>query len=101
MLRKGVEVNMWNLEQCTKIWTAKAVYFLILLCTFVQSSLHISRVFFDILSKHFDFIQPKKNSLGIFAPTWFTSATFLSKDDHRKFAAGTSSHQVIHISFSW
>ncbi|XP_023520037.1 WD repeat-containing protein 74-like [Cucurbita pepo subsp. pepo] len=58
---KGVEVNMWNLEQCTKIWTAKA---------------------------------PKKNSLGIFTPTWFTSATFLSKDDHRKFAAGTSSHQV-------
>ncbi|XP_022923633.1 WD repeat-containing protein 74-like [Cucurbita moschata] len=58
---KGVEVNMWNLEQCTKIWTAKA---------------------------------PKKNSLGIFTPTWFTSATFLSKDDHRKFAAGTNSHQV-------
>ncbi|TYJ99243.1 WD repeat-containing protein 74 [Cucumis melo var. makuwa] len=58
---KGVEVNMWNLEQCTKIWTAKA---------------------------------PKKNNLGIFTPTWFTSATFLSKDDHRKFAAGTNSHQV-------
>ncbi|KAG6573118.1 WD repeat-containing protein 74, partial [Cucurbita argyrosperma subsp. sororia] len=58
---KGVEVNTWNLEQCTKIWTAKA---------------------------------PKKNSLGIFTPTCFTSVTFLSKDDHRKFAAGTSSHQV-------
>ncbi|KAI7752499.1 hypothetical protein M8C21_015850 [Ambrosia artemisiifolia] len=38
--------------------------------------------------------SPPKNSLGIFTPTWFTSATFLSKDDHRKFAAGTNSHQV-------
>lgn len=40
-------------------------------------------------------VQPPKNSLGIFTPTWFTSATFLSKDDHRKFVAGTNSHQVI------
>nr|XP_043606105.1 WD repeat-containing protein DDB_G0290555 [Erigeron canadensis] len=38
--------------------------------------------------------SPPKNSLGIFTPTWFTSATFLSKDDHRKFVAGTNSHQV-------
>ncbi|KAL4566678.1 hypothetical protein LXL04_030799 [Taraxacum kok-saghyz] len=38
--------------------------------------------------------SPKKNSLGIFTPTWFTSATFLHKDDHRKFVAGTNSHQV-------
>ncbi|KAF3436842.1 hypothetical protein FNV43_RR19595 [Rhamnella rubrinervis] len=37
---------------------------------------------------------PHKNSLGIFTPTWFTSATFLSKDDHRKFVVGTNSHQV-------
>ncbi|PQQ11800.1 WD repeat-containing protein 74 isoform X2 [Prunus yedoensis var. nudiflora] len=37
---------------------------------------------------------PPKNSLGIFTPTWFTSATFLSKDDHRKFVAGTNSHEV-------
>ncbi|TXG73713.1 hypothetical protein EZV62_002292 [Acer yangbiense] len=58
---KGVEVNVWDLEMCTKIWTAKA---------------------------------PPKNSLGIFTPTWFTSATFLSTDDHRKFVAGTNSHQV-------
>ncbi|XP_022137375.1 WD repeat-containing protein 74 [Momordica charantia] len=58
---KGVEVNMWNLEQCTKIWNAKS---------------------------------PKKNSLGIFTPTWFTSTTFLSKDDHRKFASGTNNHEV-------
>lgn len=40
-------------------------------------------------------LQPPKNSLGIFTPTWFTSATFLSKDDHRKIVAGTNSHQVI------
>ncbi|RVW49885.1 WD repeat-containing protein 74 [Vitis vinifera] len=59
---KGVEVNVWDLEQDTKIWTAKS---------------------------------PPKNSLGLFTPTWFTSATFLSKDDHRKFVAGTNSHQVI------
>ncbi|XP_062169259.1 uncharacterized protein LOC133875229 [Alnus glutinosa] len=58
---KGVEVNMWDLENCTKIWAAKS---------------------------------PPKNSLGIFTPTWFTSATFLSKDDHRKVVAGTNSHQV-------
>uniref|UniRef100_A0A5B6YIX2 Putative WD repeat-containing protein 74 isoform X1 n=1 Tax=Davidia involucrata TaxID=16924 RepID=A0A5B6YIX2_DAVIN len=58
---KGVEVNVWDLDKCTKIWTAKS---------------------------------PAKNSLGIFTPTWFTSATFLSKDDHRKLVAGTNSHQV-------
>ncbi|KAJ1385806.1 WD40/YVTN repeat-like-containing domain superfamily [Sesbania bispinosa] len=38
--------------------------------------------------------NPPKNSLGIFTPTWFTSATFLRKDDHRKFVAGTHNHQV-------
>ncbi|KAG8638717.1 WD repeat-containing protein 74 isoform X2 [Manihot esculenta] len=58
---KAVEVNLWDLEKCSKIWTAK---------------------------------PPPKNSLGIFTPTWFTSATFLTNDDHRKFAAGTNSHQV-------
>ncbi|KAI8018849.1 WD repeat-containing protein 74 [Camellia lanceoleosa] len=58
---KGVEVNVWDLDTCTKIWNAKS---------------------------------PAKNSLGIFTPSWFTCATFLSKDDHRKFAAGTNSHQV-------
>ncbi|XP_024027729.1 WD repeat-containing protein 74 [Morus notabilis] len=58
---KGVEMNVWDLSECAKIWTAKS---------------------------------PPKNSLGIFTPTWFTSATFLSKDDHRKFVAGTNSHQV-------
>ncbi|XP_073281919.1 ribosome biogenesis protein NSA1 [Primulina huaijiensis] len=58
---KGVEVNVWDLSNNTKTWTAKS---------------------------------PPKNSLGIFTPTWFTSATFLSKDDHRKFVAGTNSHQV-------
>ncbi|KAE8056654.1 hypothetical protein FH972_013402 [Carpinus fangiana] len=58
---KGVEVNMWDLENCTKIWAAKS---------------------------------PPKNSLDMFSPTWFTSATFMSKDDHRKIVAGTNNHQV-------
>ncbi|CAN8290845.1 unnamed protein product [Cochlearia groenlandica] len=58
---KRVEVNVWDLEQCTKIWSAKS---------------------------------PPKNSLGIFTPTWFTCAAFLSNDDHRKFVTGTKSHQV-------
>ncbi|XP_011083920.1 WD repeat-containing protein 74 [Sesamum indicum] len=58
---KSVEVNVWDLHECVKIWTAKS---------------------------------PPQNSLGIFTPTCFTSATFLSKDDHRKLVAGTDSHQV-------
>ncbi|KAL9261604.1 WD repeat-containing protein [Drosera capensis] len=58
---KGVEVNMWDLESTSRIWSAK---------------------------------PPPKNNLGIFTPTWFTSLTFLSNDDHRKFVAGTNSHQV-------
>ncbi|KAJ6418123.1 hypothetical protein OIU84_001497 [Salix udensis] len=57
---KGVEVNLWDLEDSTKIWTAK---------------------------------PPPKNSLGIFTPSWFTCTTFQSNDDHRKFVAGTNSHQ--------
>ncbi|XP_019152207.1 PREDICTED: WD repeat-containing protein 74-like [Ipomoea nil] len=58
---KGVEINVWDLEQSSKIWVSKS---------------------------------PPKNSLGIFTPTWFTSATFLSKDDHRKIIAGTNNHEV-------
>uniref|UniRef100_A0A2P2KWW3 WD repeat-containing protein 74-like n=1 Tax=Rhizophora mucronata TaxID=61149 RepID=A0A2P2KWW3_RHIMU len=58
---KGVEINLWDVDNCTKIWTAK---------------------------------PPPKDSLGIFTPTWFTSVTFLTNDDHRKFVAGTNSHQV-------
>ncbi|XP_068305816.1 uncharacterized protein [Pyrus communis] len=58
---KRVEMNVWDLDSCAKIWTAK---------------------------------PPPKNTLGIFTPTWFTSATFLSKDDHRKFVTGTNSHEV-------
>ncbi|KAL1212836.1 hypothetical protein V5N11_019284 [Cardamine amara subsp. amara] len=58
---RRVEANIWDLEQCTKIWSAKS---------------------------------PPKDNLGIFTPTWFTSATFLSNDDHRKFVTGTKSHQV-------
>ncbi|XP_020973112.1 uncharacterized protein LOC107625103 isoform X2 [Arachis ipaensis] len=58
---KGVEVNLWDLDNYSKIWNAKS---------------------------------PPKDSLGIFTPTWFTSAAFLRKDDHRKFVAGTNSHQI-------
>lgn len=38
--------------------------------------------------------SPVKNSLGIFSPTWFTCASFLGKEDHRKFVSGTNFHQV-------
>ncbi|VFQ82274.1 unnamed protein product [Cuscuta campestris] len=38
--------------------------------------------------------SPPTNSIGVFKPTWFTSATFLSKDDHRKIIGGTNGHQV-------
>ncbi|KAK1319336.1 hypothetical protein QJS10_CPB04g01769 [Acorus calamus] len=58
---KGIEVNLWDLENCTKTWAAKS---------------------------------PPRNSLDLFTPTWFTAATFLCKNDHRKFAAGTNNHQV-------
>ncbi|KAF3609025.1 hypothetical protein DY000_02047344 [Brassica cretica] len=58
---KRVEVNIWDLEQCTKIWSAKS---------------------------------PPKDNLGIFTPTWFTCAAFMSNEDHRKFVTGTKSHQV-------
>ncbi|KAL2625605.1 hypothetical protein AAZV13_07G062000 [Glycine max] len=58
---KCVEMNIWDLNNFTKIWNSK---------------------------------PPTKDNLGIFTPTCFTSATFLMKDDHRKFVAGTNSHQV-------
>ncbi|WVZ17859.1 hypothetical protein V8G54_010841 [Vigna mungo] len=58
---KGVEINIWDINNLTKIWNSK---------------------------------PPPKDNLGIFTPTWFTSAAFLMKDDHRKFVAGTNSHQV-------
>nr|POE97015.1 lob domain-containing protein 12 [Quercus suber] len=34
---------------------------------------------------------PPKTSLDLITPTWFTSSTFLSKDDHRKIVASTNS----------
>ncbi|KAG6476274.1 hypothetical protein ZIOFF_065513 [Zingiber officinale] len=58
---KGVEVNTWDLGNCTRIWTAKS---------------------------------PRPNSLGLSPPPWFTAASFLSEEDHRKIAAGTNNHQV-------
>lgn len=45
-------------------------------------------------SKIWNAKSPPKDSLGIFTPTWFTSVTFLSKDDHRKVVAVTSNNQV-------
>ncbi|KAK3403800.1 hypothetical protein EUGRSUZ_K00186 [Eucalyptus grandis] len=48
----------------------------------------------DKCNKFWTAKAPPKNNLGIFTPTWFTSATFLRKDDHRKIVAGTNSHQV-------
>ncbi|KAJ8642696.1 hypothetical protein MRB53_004444 [Persea americana] len=57
---KGAEINVWDLHECSKLWTAKS---------------------------------PRRNSLDIFVPTWFTTATFLGRD-HRKIVAGTNYHQV-------
>ncbi|GAA0163436.1 RNA processing factor [Lithospermum erythrorhizon] len=58
---KGVEINLWDLQNSRKIFSSKSV---------------------------------TKSSIGIFTPPWFTSATFLSHDDHRKIVAGTNNHQV-------
>ena len=70
--------NLWAFPLSAKSWLKS------LICLF---SLHLFNSFYPM--------QPPKNSLDIFTPTWFTSSTFLSKDDHRKIVAGTNSHQVI------
>ncbi|KAK8488948.1 hypothetical protein V6N13_060932 [Hibiscus sabdariffa] len=91
---KGVEVNMWDLENCTKIWTAKPGS-LFNLSDFIKIKYLCFSVFYVFISlnaSHIEQLPP--NSLGIFTPTWFTSATFLSKDDRRKVVAGTNNHQV-------
>lgn len=108
--RKAVEVNLWDIEKCSKIWTAKPVsnlmlpHLLLLHNKFWTANYCWTRksnnfffyfVYFGPILYHCHLLQPPKNSLGIFTPTWFTSATFLTNDDHRKFAAGTNSHQVI------
>ncbi|KAL0011276.1 hypothetical protein SO802_006384 [Lithocarpus litseifolius] len=49
----------------------------------------------NILCSKVDGSEPPKPSLDLFTPNWFTSLTFLSKDDHRKIVAGTNSHQVV------
>lgn len=92
---------MWDLDKCEKIWTAKPVsHFIIFEHIFLEKndySLYFLK-YFLVPSIYFLLIlslQPPKNSLGIFTPTWFTSAAFLSIDDHRKFVAGTNDHQVI------
>ncbi|XP_020587244.1 WD repeat-containing protein DDB_G0290555 isoform X2 [Phalaenopsis equestris] len=58
---KGMELNMWDLESFTRIWTSKL---------------------------------PPVNILGIFSPTCFTAAAYLSKEDHRKIVAGTNNYQI-------
>ncbi|ERN08312.1 ribosome biogenesis protein NSA1 [Amborella trichopoda] len=58
---KGVELGVWDLETCNKMWTAKA---------------------------------PRRNSIGLFTPTWFTAVTFLNDEDHHKIVTGTNQHQV-------
>lgn len=80
-LRSGIP-NLWVLS-----------YFIFFLLIFYESTF-VFCVWFPQFSW---LMQPRKDSLGIFTPTWFTSCTFLSKDDHRKFVAGTNSHQVILI----
>nr|CAB3454403.1 unnamed protein product [Digitaria exilis] len=45
-------------------------------------------------SKTWSAKSPRANSLGIFTRPWFTAATFLCKDDHRKILACTNDHQV-------
>ncbi|CAH8389559.1 unnamed protein product [Eruca vesicaria subsp. sativa] len=82
---KRVEVNIWDLEQCTKIWSAKSVSFF---C--YQKPLPSV----NVSSNQSLLGQPPKDNLGIFTPTWFTCAAFMSNDDHRKFVTGTKSHQV-------
>lgn len=95
--RKRVEMNVWDLDGCAKIWTAKPVSISIFPHYILNKLAHkffVCKCMTYIYSDLFDPEQPPKNSLGIFTPTWFTSATFLSKDDHRKFVAGTNSHEV-------
>ena len=77
VLKSGLP-NLWAFPLFAKSWKKS------LICIF---SLHLFNSFYPT--------QPPKNSLDIFTPTWFTSSTFLSKDDHRKIVAGTNSHQVI------
>ena len=98
--RKRVEANIWDLEQCTKIWSAKCVSCFLIFIPF-KASQFLWWITKPLLSFPINlcFVQPPKNNLGIFTPTWFTSATFLSKDDHRKFVTGTKSHQVNISSF--
>ncbi|CAL8109086.1 unnamed protein product [Prunus armeniaca] len=94
---KRVEMNVWDLDSCANIWTAKPVSISIFPHYILNKLAHkffICKCMAYIYSDLFDPEQPPKNSLGIFTPTWFTSATFLSKDDHRKFVAGTNSHEV-------
>jgi len=45
-------------------------------------------------SKSWTAKAPPRDSIGLFAPTWVTAVTFLSKEDHRKVVIGTSQHQV-------
>jgi ribosome biogenesis protein NSA1 len=39
-------------------------------------------------------VQPRRDNLGLIAPAYVTSLTFLSNEDHRKLVVGTGHHQV-------
>lgn len=87
-------MNLWDLESNTKVWTAKSVscfFYSGHMCSHIKESHCYWR---KHLIAALNVLQPAKNSLGIFTPTWFTSTTFLNKDDHRKFVSGTNDHQV-------
>ena len=85
--RNGIEVNLWDINSCSKIWSAKSVStnWLITWCS-CKHSLTNHRYFFNL--------KPRADNLGIFTKPWFTAGTFLCKDDHRKIVACTNNHQV-------
>ncbi|CAK9255974.1 unnamed protein product [Sphagnum jensenii] len=58
---RGLDVNLWDVEKCSRLWTAKS---------------------------------PRRDNLGLIAPPYVTSLTFLSNEDHRKLVVGTGHHQV-------
>lgn len=90
-------MNLWDLESITKIWSARSVSLFFLSDDgffFSLTLMNLQNHDLMHLIVAFGFMQPPKNSLDIFTPTWFTSSTFLDKDDHRKFVAGTNFHQV-------
>lgn len=77
-------VGPWQVSEDLDSKTCKALYCFV----FFQSHLTAYSLVTLMPSK------PPANNLGIFTPTWFTAASFLSKHDRRKIVAGTNGHQV-------